>query len=71
MADYLEAYAARFKLPVRTGIKVDGLSRQGSHYLVTAGDRRFRAEHVIIAMALFRHCQVNWLRPERFSVIAE
>jgi putative flavoprotein involved in K+ transport len=55
MADYLEAYAARFNLPVRTGIKVDGLSRQGSHYLVTAGDRRFRAEHVIVAMALFQY----------------
>jgi putative flavoprotein involved in K+ transport len=55
MADYLEAYAARFNLPVRTGIKVDGLSRQGSHYLVTAGGRRFRAEHVIIAMALFQY----------------
>jgi putative flavoprotein involved in K+ transport len=55
MADYLEAYAKRFELPVRTGIKVDGLSRQGGHYLVTAGDRRFQAEHVIIAMALFQH----------------
>jgi putative flavoprotein involved in K+ transport len=28
MADYLEAYAARFDLPVRTGVKVDGLSRE-------------------------------------------
>ena len=29
MADYLQAYAARFELPVRTGVKVDGLSREG------------------------------------------
>ncbi len=29
MADYLEAYAARFGLPVRTGVKVDGLYRRG------------------------------------------
>jgi putative flavoprotein involved in K+ transport len=29
MADYLEAYAARFALPVRTDVKVDGLSRPG------------------------------------------
>ncbi len=28
MADYLEAYAARFDLPVRTGMHVDGVSRQ-------------------------------------------
>jgi putative flavoprotein involved in K+ transport len=27
MADYLEAYAARFELPVLTGMRVDGLSR--------------------------------------------
>src|ERR671936_178723 len=29
MADYLEAYAARFELPVRNGVRVDRLSRQG------------------------------------------
>jgi Pyridine nucleotide-disulphide oxidoreductase/Bacterial protein of unknown function (DUF839) len=28
MADYLETYAARFDLPVRTGVKVDGLSTE-------------------------------------------
>jgi putative flavoprotein involved in K+ transport len=54
MADYLEAYAARFDLPVRTGLKVDGLSRQGDRYIVTAGRRRFEAEHVIIAMARYQ-----------------
>ena len=27
MADYLEAYAARFDLPVETGVRVDGLWR--------------------------------------------
>ena len=30
VADYLEAYAARFALPVRTGVTVDGLSRVGT-----------------------------------------
>jgi putative flavoprotein involved in K+ transport len=28
MGDYLDAYATRFELPVRTGIRVDCLSRQ-------------------------------------------
>ena len=28
MADYLEAYAARFELPVRTGTSVEALSRK-------------------------------------------
>jgi putative flavoprotein involved in K+ transport len=49
MADYLEAYAARFQLPVRTGVQVDGLSSEGGRYLVSAGDRRFEADHVVVA----------------------
>jgi putative flavoprotein involved in K+ transport len=58
MADYLESYAARFDLPVRTGVRVDGLSRQGGRYIVTAGDRRFEAEHVVVAMARYQKPKV-------------
>jgi putative flavoprotein involved in K+ transport len=58
MADYLESYAARFDLPVRTGVKVDGLFRQGGRYIVTAGDRRFEAEHVVVAMARYQRPKV-------------
>jgi putative flavoprotein involved in K+ transport len=54
MADYLEAYASRFDLPVRTGVKVDGLSKEGERYVVTAGDRRFEADHVVVATGVFR-----------------
>jgi putative flavoprotein involved in K+ transport len=54
MADYLESYAERFDLRVRNGVKVDGLSRQGGRYIVTAGDRRFEAEHVVVAMARYQ-----------------
>ena len=42
MADYLEAYAARFELPVRTGVRVDGLSRRDGRYVVSAGDEQLR-----------------------------
>ena len=49
MADYLEAYAARFELPVRTGVEVDGLSREGDRLIITSGDRRFEAKHVVVA----------------------
>jgi putative flavoprotein involved in K+ transport len=58
MADYLETYAARFDLPVSTGTHVDGLSRQGNRYVVTAGNRRFEAEHVVVAMARYQVDQV-------------
>lgn len=58
MADYLESYANRFNLPVRTGVKVDGISRQGKRYVVSAGDRRFEAEHVVVAMAKYQNPKI-------------
>lgn len=54
MADYLEAYAARFRLPVRNGARVDGLSRRGDRFLVTAGERRYEADQVVVAMANYQ-----------------
>ena len=54
MGNYLEAYAARFDLPVRNNVAVDGLSRQGDQYVVTAGGRRIRADHVVVAMASYQ-----------------
>jgi putative flavoprotein involved in K+ transport len=51
VADYLEAYATRFELPVRTGVRVNRLSRNGSRFVVDAGDRRFEAQNVVVAMA--------------------
>jgi putative flavoprotein involved in K+ transport len=54
VADYLEAYAARFALPIRTGIRFDRLSRNGTHFVVEAGNRRFEAENVVVAMATYQ-----------------
>ena len=54
MGDYLESYSAHFNLPVRTGTKVDGLSREGNSYCVAAGEKHFQAEHVVIAMSNFQ-----------------
>jgi len=58
MADYLEAYAARFVLPVRTGVAVERLSREGDRYMVTAGESSFEAEHVVVAMASYQRPKV-------------
>ena len=58
MADYLEGYAARFKLPVRTGVKVDRLSREGDRYVVAAGDLRFEADNVVVAMATYQRPRI-------------
>ena len=53
-ADYLQAYAARFDLPVRTGVSVNGLRRDGDRYVVTSGERRFEADRVVVATGAFR-----------------
>ena len=49
LADYFEAYADRFHLPVRNGVTVDGMARLGDGYAITAGAQRFEADHVVIA----------------------
>ena len=54
MGDYLEAYARNFALPVRLGVRVDRVSRMGTKFLVVAGDRRFEADNVIVAMANYQ-----------------
>jgi len=54
MADYLESYAERFQLPVRTGVRVDGLSREGDYFVVTAGGLSFEAQQVVVAMANYQ-----------------
>jgi len=51
MADYLASYAAHFALPVRTGVQVTGLSRNGHRYLVASGNVTFEADNVVVAMS--------------------
>jgi putative flavoprotein involved in K+ transport len=54
MADYLEAYAARFTLPIRHSVEVTRLERRGDRYVVSAGRQRFEAEHVVVATSACR-----------------
>jgi putative flavoprotein involved in K+ transport len=58
VADYLEAYATRFDLPVRTGVRVDRLSRDGDRYLLAAGERRFQADHVVVASGAYQRPRI-------------
>ena len=48
-ADYLEAYARAFELPVRTGVKVDRLSKVGDRFEVICGRITLFAENVVVA----------------------
>jgi len=58
VADYLEAYARRFGLPVRLGVDVDGVRRTGAGFEVTAGARRFTADTVILATGAYQRPSV-------------
>ena len=58
MADYLQLYARTFKLPVRSGVRVDRLSRMGDRYVVTAGRHRFEADNVVVAMGSYQRPRV-------------
>jgi putative flavoprotein involved in K+ transport len=58
VAAYLEAYATRFDLPVRTGVRVDRLSMDGDRYLVAAGDRWFQADNVVVASGAYERPRI-------------
>lgn len=58
MADYLEAYARRFQLPVRTGVRVERLSKLGERYLIKAGAREFEGDQVVVAMSKYQQGKV-------------
>jgi putative flavoprotein involved in K+ transport len=58
VADYLEAYAARFDLPVRTSVRVERLSREGDRYIVAAGKSRFEADHVVVAAGAYQRPRI-------------
>jgi putative flavoprotein involved in K+ transport len=58
VADYLEAYAARFDLPVDNGVRVDRLTRDGGRFLVLAGDRRWEADQVVVASGAYQRHRI-------------
>ena len=57
-ADYLEAYAREFDLPVRTGVKVDRLSKAGDRFEVSWGEHTLLAENVVVATGAFNNPRV-------------
>jgi putative flavoprotein involved in K+ transport len=54
MGDYLEAYAARFELPVRSRMPVDALTTEDGRYIASAGGERFEADNAVVATGVFR-----------------
>jgi putative flavoprotein involved in K+ transport len=64
VADYLESYAERFELPVRTRTSVEVLSRNGGAFVLEAGERRFEAENVVVASGFYRTPTVPAFAPK-------
>lgn len=50
MADYLEGYAEHFGLPVRSGVTVERVARNGGGFTVTGNGSTIESDHVVVAM---------------------
>jgi putative flavoprotein involved in K+ transport len=57
-ADYLEAYAREFELPVRTGVKVDKLSKVGARFEVICDEYTLVADNVVVATGAYNNPRV-------------
>ena len=54
MADFLETYCATFDLPVRGGVRVSKVSRDGERYVVTCSDgSSYSCDNVVVATGTF------------------
>ena len=64
MADYLEAYATRQGLPVRSSARVEALSKEGELYVVTTAEQTFETENVVVATGVMQEPIVPSFAPE-------
>jgi len=71
MADYLEQYARHFRLPVRSGVRVDALWREDVIYKVRSGNEIFEAAHVVVAMSNYQHPKIPALAKELDNQITQ
>lgn len=54
VADYLQAYATTFDLPVRLNARVTALRRAGNEFEAITGNGAFHARHVVVATGPFQ-----------------
>ncbi len=53
MGEYLESYAARFELPVRTALKAERLARENGRFVVETAGGRLEADQVVVATGAY------------------
>jgi len=54
LANYLESYTQHFNLPVRNGVDVERLFKDGDKFVAVAGNLRFESDQVVVAMANYQ-----------------
>jgi putative flavoprotein involved in K+ transport len=52
-ADYLEAYARHFELPIRTGVKVERVASVNGHFEIVCGAEVLPAANVVVATGAY------------------
>ena len=71
MANYLEAYATRFRLPVRRGVRVERLFKRDGRYVVRTGSQELEAPQVVIAMGKYQRPRLAEFSSELSSTITQ
>ena len=64
MADYLENYAARFALPVRSGARVQTVMAEDDAFRVSTAEQDYLARNVVVASGAHRRPSVPTLAQE-------
>jgi putative flavoprotein involved in K+ transport len=57
-ADYLEAYAREFALPIRTGVKVHRLAAAGDRFEALSDNHVVSARNVVVATGAYHHPRI-------------
>lgn len=60
MADYLEAYANHFELPVRRAVRVSKVHKQGARFITETNAGPFDSDNVVVAAGAY---QDPWIPP--------
>ncbi len=58
VADFLESYAEQMQLPVRSGVRVERVSRDGDEFVVHSTLGTLRSSNVVVAMADYQEPKV-------------
>ena len=64
MADFLETYARKFALPVRTNTKVERLSRAGDAFVVESASQTWEADNIVVSTGGYHTPRIPPFAPE-------